>query len=54
MMQTLLLVMIVLFIAFTAVMVMLVRYSDDLDQMEDEDEANISSGRSQADDRHDG
>ena len=51
-MQTLLIVMIVLFIAFTAVMIMLVRYSGDLDRMEDEDEADISSGRSQADDRH--
>lgn len=51
MMQTLLIVLVVLFIAFTSVMVMLVRYSGDLDQMEDEDEADISSGRSQTDDR---
>ena len=54
MMQALLLVMIVLFIAFTAVMVMLIRFSGDLDQMEDDNEEDISSGRAEADDRHDG
>lgn len=54
MMQTLLIVMLVLFIAFTAVTIMLTRYSGDLDRMEEDDETNISSGRPQADDRDDG
>lgn len=54
MMLTLLIVLAVLLVAFCGVMVMLVRYSGDLDQMEDEDETDISSGRAQTDDRHDG